>query len=115
MPEKLVITPGGYRPQSKVHRIERGHVLEQSDGHLRAVDAKTGKLIKDFGPVRSAPDEVLPSPDTDTWKAWAYCFWGGLAITQLKTTWTVPPPPKTDSGQTVFLFNGIENSTHVVQ
>ena len=25
------------------------------------------------------------------------------------STWTVPPAPSTDSGQTIFLFNGIQN------
>jgi hypothetical protein len=30
MPEKLVLTPGGYRPISLVHLIEPGHMLNWS-------------------------------------------------------------------------------------
>lgn len=32
-----------------------------------------------------------------------------------RTTWTVPPAPSTNSGQTIFLFNGIENATMIYQ
>ena len=32
-----------------------------------------------------------------------------------KTTWVVPPAPSTQSGQTIFLFNGIQNSTMIYQ
>ena len=39
----------------------------------------------------------------------------GFAITNFQTTWKVPPPPTTSSGQTIFLFNGIQNSTMIYQ
>ena len=31
------------------------------------------------------------------------------------TQWTVPPEPATQNGQTIFLFNGIQNSTMIYQ
>jgi hypothetical protein len=34
----------------------------------------------------------------------------GKPITSFRTTFRVPSPPTTDSDQTIFLYNGIENS-----
>ena len=48
----------------------------------------------------------------------AYAFWSnktGHPISSFRTTWAVPPVPKTRSGQTIFLFNGIQNSTMIYQ
>ena len=39
----------------------------------------------------------------------------GRPITSFKTTWIVPPPPLSQSGQTIFLFNGILNSSMILQ
>lgn len=39
----------------------------------------------------------------------------GRPVSRFATTWTVPPAPRTDNGQTVFLFNGIQNSTMIYQ
>jgi hypothetical protein len=36
-------------------------------------------------------------------------------ISSFKTTWLVPPPPSTQSDQTIFLFNGIQNSDWIYQ
>jgi hypothetical protein len=41
-----------------------------------------------------------------------YTYWNngmGRPITSFLTTWEVPPVPATSSGQTIFLFNGIQN------
>jgi hypothetical protein len=42
-----------------------------------------------------------------------YAWWlndSGSPISQLSTQWTVPPPPTTQSSQTVFLFNALEDA-----
>jgi hypothetical protein len=42
----------------------------------------------------------------------AYTYWNngtGNSITSFETTWEVPPPPASDSGQLIYLFNGIQN------
>jgi hypothetical protein len=39
----------------------------------------------------------------------------GHPVTRFTTTWTVPAAPSTHSDQTVFLFNGIQNSTMIYQ
>src|ERR1051326_7491163 len=47
---KKVLTPGGYRPESQVHKIAPGHVLDSSGGRLRELDAE-GNVVADFGPA----------------------------------------------------------------
>jgi hypothetical protein len=60
MPDRSVLTPGGPRPRSRVHRLALGHRLEIRDGRLRELDSG-GNLFADHGPVDDA--EIKPSPD----------------------------------------------------
>jgi len=53
--DKLVITPGGYRPRSMVHQIECEHVIDSSAGTFRQIDS-LGRILADHGPVHSHPD-----------------------------------------------------------
>lgn len=128
MPDDLVLTPGGYRPQSVVHLVEPGSFLQVSEGNLQKCLA-SGKLVTDFGPapVRPAgtplhPANVVASagakvPGLGT--GWiTYASWTdstGKPIKSFKTTWMVPPAPTTQSGQLIFLFNGIQNSSMIYQ
>ena len=43
-----VITPGGPRPQSAVHEVPPGHVIDGEDGRLRERDAG-GRVVADYG------------------------------------------------------------------
>lgn len=48
----------------------------------------------------------------------AYAGWTnstGTPISRFATTWVVPPEPLTRGAQTIFLFNGIQNSTMIYQ
>jgi hypothetical protein len=123
----LVLTPGGYRDRSLVHLIQPGDSISHLGGRLQKVD-KLGNVVADFGalPTRppglplmprnvSRPAKVSPSLGS----GWiAYADWSnttGQPISYFATTWTVPPAPQTNSGQTIFLFNGIQNSTMILQ
>jgi hypothetical protein len=47
-----------------------------------------------------------------------YASWSnttGHPVTRFATTWVVPPAPPTHSGQTIFLFNGMQNATMIYQ
>src|SRR5262249_27743967 len=48
----------------------------------------------------------------------AYASWTnntGHPVSSFRTTWTVPPAPSQHADQTIFLFNGIQNSTMIYQ
>lgn len=131
-----VLTPGGFRPASFAQHVSKGHGLRVENGLVRKVDLAT-RRVSDFptrpalrvpfgahGPAHRTMDRSqdlshsaalrkgeLPTALADGWQA--YTWWdSGTAepITHFATTWTVPRNPATKSGQTVFLFNGIENS-----
>lgn len=56
-PEKkddLVLTPGGRRSSSKVHKVEVGQHVEVQDGHMKVVHTESGKVVADLGTVGQA-------------------------------------------------------------
>ena len=123
----LVVTPGGYRPQSQVHYIEPGHIVDCSAGAMKKFDSN-GRTVADLGTptTRASGTPLMPSSVVSPPAAppamgsgWiVYGFWNnvsGRPITQFRTTWIVPPPPSSQSGQLIYLFNGIQNSTMILQ
>src|SRR5690349_2274233 len=125
--QDLVLTPGGYRHRSLVHRIEAGHAVRASAGRLQKVH-NSGRVVADLGPLHTRLDRDplmpknvsrFPGKKPALGSGWiVYADWSnatGNAITSFETSWTVPPEPTTQSGQTIFLFNGIQNSTMIYQ
>jgi len=127
MPEDQVITPGGYRAKSMVYEIETGHSLRMAAGRLQKIDPQ-GRLAADLGAITPrpglrplmpgnsfVPETVKPALGT----GWiTYADWSnnsGHPISSFRTTWVVPPAPATNSGQLIYLFNGIQNSTMIYQ
>ena len=131
----LVLTPGGYREAGLVTQLEPGSVIDLHEGRLRTLGAD-GKLLADHGPllVRAAGRPVQPlnlrtvaepgpagaqvvQPAFGT--GWiTYAYWNnatGTPISRFSTTWTVPAEPQTADGQLIYLFNGIQNSTMILQ
>jgi hypothetical protein len=131
MAEEFVLTPGGYRPKSLVHFIEPGQLLDCTGNRYRKLDASRN-VLEDFGSVVTRPGKTplmpasvnkLPAKAGGAAPAlgtgWiVYADWSndtGSPIASFTTTWTVPPAPTTQSGQLIFLFNGIQNSTMIYQ
>jgi hypothetical protein len=127
MSDELVLTPGGYRPKSKVHFIQPKHVIKLVDGRFKKIDP-TDKEVLDLGEFVRRP-KGLPVMPRHVVRAggrvpglgsgWiVYTDWSnttGSPVSSFATAWTVPPPPATSSGQTIFLFNGIQNSSMIYQ
>jgi hypothetical protein len=55
--EELVLTPGGWRPKSKVYYVEPGYHIDGEGGRLKIVHTATGKVIADLGEIQ--PEEPL--------------------------------------------------------
>lgn len=53
-PEELVITPGGWRPKSKVHYVEPGQHIDGGEGRLKIIDTATGEVVQELGKARTA-------------------------------------------------------------
>ena len=126
MADDLVLTPGGLRPRSQVQLIESGAVIDGSEGRLRKLGA-SGEMLTDFGvqPRRTAGVPLHPGnvahPEPKATPAFGsgwitYASWTtGTPVSSFSTTWVVPDPPATQSGQLIFLFPGIQNGTNIYQ
>jgi hypothetical protein len=132
VPHGHVLTPGGYKPRELVHHITPGSVLDGSEGRLRNL-APDGGVLADYGdqPLRAAGRPLHPlnvnlggvaaagGPAPAFGTGWiTYASWTnstGTPVSRFATTWSVPPDPATSNGQTIFLFNGIQNSSMIYQ
>jgi hypothetical protein len=129
--DDYVLTPGGLRHRSLVHHVPPGHELRVRRNRLLTV-APSGEVVADHGPPPSHPPgrplmprQVVPPRPRGRRRVPAfgsgwitYASWSnttGTPVSRFTTTWTVPPAPRTSSGQTIFLFNGIQNSTMIYQ
>jgi hypothetical protein len=107
MTTDIVLTPGGFRPRSLVHAVVEGEALLVVDSLLKKLDLSCNAMT-DIAEVSVAPEEV-PALGSG-WITYAYWNNGtGNSITRFTTTWTVPAAPPALDGQTIFLFNGIQN------
>ena len=106
MASNLVLTPGGYRHPSLVHHVDAGHAVQFTEGRAQLRNLATDALIE------LSQHMIQPGEVPGFGNGWiADAFWlnsTGNPVTSFKTTWQVPPPPATNSGQTIFLFNGID-------
>jgi hypothetical protein len=123
----LVLTPGGYRLSSVVHHIEAGAVIDAgTQNQFRKLDSK-GAVLANLGNLAVRPSgrplmplNVVPHPSVvpalgSGWIVYASWTENSKPVSLFTTTWTVPPVPATQSGQTIFLFNGIQNSSMIYQ
>src|SRR5215472_16474296 len=127
MADDHVLTPGGLRPRSLVFHVEPGAILDGGGGRLRKLHP-SGQVLQDFGVMPSRPPgrpvmphnvvfpKERPPASANGWVT--YASWTnntGKPISLFSTNWVVPPAPATQSGQLLYLFNGIQNSTMIYQ
>ncbi len=134
----FVVTPGGLRHRSLVHKVvpkATKPVLSDND-RARTIAHLSSRKIRAlnstaFGSpaVGPASNSALASVTADSSKpappvpagsnGWImYSYWNnnsGQPLIHLTTTWTVPPPPENEDGQTIYIFNGIQNNYWILQ
>ncbi|KAF7311708.1 hypothetical protein MIND_00180700 [Mycena indigotica] len=102
-----VLAPGGPRSPDDIHLVpDSGSLLHVGDAvHILDDNGNTIKHI-----TLEAPSPLLESRALKT--GWiTYASWFNQNASPIKNytaSWTVPPVPKTEHGQTVFLFTAIE-------
>jgi hypothetical protein len=124
----MVLTPFGYMPAQHVHFVAENYEISIINNHITKVESNTGKVVEDYGEV-TRTKSIYGKQQTDLSVAplpsgWiTYASWTNdtttKAITNFKTQWKVPTAPTTHSGQTLFLFNGMQdgfmNTSHILQ
>ena len=120
-----VMTPFGLRPSSMVSEVGPGIALSITDGLIEEIDS-ADKVLATFRAsnlssenVSLEPGNISTSfaPTADGWitdAEWSKSA-GGVPIDSFETTWVVPPAPATSSGQTIYLFNGIQSPGYILQ
>ncbi len=108
----FVRTPGGFRHKSFVHLLEPGQVVTKRTGTPRVMDLATKNLLD--MPLARLPAQDLAGMGGGwvTWATWVDAT--GAAITSFATTWIVPAAPATQSGQLIYLFNALEDTSSTV-
>jgi len=108
IPVDHVLTPGGYRHKSLVHHIAPGHGVTRKAGQSLTLDLSTEAVME----TSPEPTRSLSIPSLGS--GWiTYASWTnetGNPISLFSTRWFVPKAPATQSGQTIFIFNGLMDS-----
>ncbi len=120
VPAGYVITPSGYFHSSCLHMLAKGDTLQQNgsvvqhaDGSLTSVPVcnyprynKTGAKIETES---NTGEETNPgNPEDSGWIVDARTT-TSAPYGELIATWTVPPQPTSNDGQTIYMFPGMDN------
>jgi|GEM_PF-1985300 len=95
-----------------------GLVAHRPIGDTARLKPRHGGLTDTLEPAQEVltPGRIIPFASIDGWVAFGgWTNDSGQPISRLATTWVVPPEPVNKGGQTIFLFNGIQNSTMIYQ
>jgi hypothetical protein len=121
VPENFVVTPFGYYHPNCVNHLAKGDVLREDEKAIQRNNGSTENIQQCAFPHYRADgekvigDERAPkTPDiSHAWIEYASITTTG-AYGQIYGEWDVPPTPASNDGQTVFLFNGLEDINDVV-
>ena len=108
-------TPGGIRPKSMIHTVEPGQIVDLDELIFKRFDLRSGKFIAP-PPLEVAPPH-LPALGSGWITYAAYTENSANIIASMTTTWVVPPAPKRQDNQLIYIFNGLQDSpvTHILQ
>jgi hypothetical protein len=114
VPEGYVITPFGYFHPSCVREVASGDMV-LADGRVQHADGS----VEAESPVCGYPHytvwgrivaaETKPPTISHSWIASGNAINTTSSFGELTASWTVPPAPTSDDGQTIFLFPGMED------
>jgi len=122
VPSDYVITPFGYFHPSCVREIKQGETL-LGDGRIRFADGTEEAIAPFCGFPRYSPNGELVVDAGPLYIKWTWIEAGQVSTQsssygKIIATWTVPPTPKTNHGQTLFFFPGfmdINNTQLIIQ
>jgi hypothetical protein len=121
VPADYLITPFGYYHSSCVHHLAQGDVLRESENAVQRANGTYEAVQQCAYPHYRADGEkvvgneraVLDPNISHAWVEYA-SITTTSAYGQIYSEWDVPPNPSNHDGQTVYLFNGLEDINDVV-
>jgi hypothetical protein len=120
VPSDYVITPFGYFHPSCVGQVKNGETV-LADGRIRFADGTEETSAASCAFPRYAPTgELVAEGQTSAGPSlitWSWIESGQVATKtswgKVTATWTVPPTPKTNDGQTLFFFPALTHTTQL--
>lgn len=128
VPDGYVVTPFGYFHASCVQSLAKGERIlpdrriEHADGSVGESAAvctyahytASGKLVRSnsasASQVAANTTNSSTSPEINGWiESASITTNAGTSYGSLNARWTVPPPPKSDDGQLLYFFPGLED------
>jgi hypothetical protein len=121
VPEEFIVTPFGYYHPSCINHLAKGEVLRQDEKAIQRNDGTTENIQQCAFPHYRADGEKVVGDEravkdpniSHAWVEYASITTTG-AYGQIYGEWDVPPAPTSNDGQTVYLFNGLEDINDVV-
>jgi hypothetical protein len=112
--DDVYFTSRGPRKASQIRQVPGGARVRQTGlgWEMRTMDTVSWTSIDQAPPVTST---VTPAGG---WQSW--CTWTNRSLQPIgsfESRWTVPVAPAAANGQTIYLFNGLQdaNGKHIVQ
>jgi hypothetical protein len=120
VPANYVITPFGYFDPSCVTHLAEGDDVRQDENVIRHANGSYDNIhvcayahYKADGEKVTGDERAVKQPTINGWVEYA-----GTTTTSsygaMGAYWRVPPAPSTNHGQTVYLFNGMEDYNDTV-
>ena len=121
VPAHYVITPFGYFDPSCVAQLAKGDILRKDKKVIEHANGTSESMRACAYPHYTANGEAItgderavqPPKIGHSWIEYA-SITTTTAYGQVYAEWDVPPAPSTNDGQTVYLFNGLEDYKDVV-
>ncbi len=111
IPVDHIITPGGTRHKSRVHRVAHTDVVHAVRGAVhRATTTGVGEKLASLAPPPAADSGSVPALVPPAGPGWIESagFHSPDLLSAFHGSWEVPPPPRIHDHQVVFLFIGLQ-------
>lgn len=111
IPVDHIITPGGTRHKSRVHRVTHTDVVHADTGAVhRATATGVGEKLDSLVPPPETDAGSVPASAPPAGPGWIESagFRSSNQLTAFRGSWEVPPPPPIHDHQVVFLFIGLQ-------
>jgi len=103
----LVNTPGGFRRPEFVHVVRPHHIIVRRGGVSHLIDKDTCALVSKPAFEAAQKDSADQAGGWSTWATWNNQ--SAKPINSISTSWIVPADPTNQSGQLIYLFNGLQD------
>lgn len=118
-PDDSVLTPFGLFPRSNIYMLDKESYINVENKKIQVVHSKSGEIQLEF----DKPDTYPTNTSSDELDKYESGYITGVAWSNRSTnvtsffsaTWHVPSPPTKDNGQTIFIFNALENGPDIIQ